>query len=160
MSARIAKRRKNSCLLAILVVLPSFLSLRARSATETETETETDDTHKTAEQKKKKIGPCFHLLFSVTQSVLVLFCLLLLLLPSLLCLAMDTWYKNLPIVTKFWLTGCVAVTLLVQINAISPTLLYINYKAVANQYQLWRVVSTFFYFGKLDINLLFHLYFL
>ncbi|KAH9310935.1 hypothetical protein KI387_025970, partial [Taxus chinensis] len=43
---------------------------------------------------------------------------------------------------------------------ISPYHLYLNPTRVFKLYELWRLITNFFYFGKMDLDFLFHMFFL
>lgn len=71
----------------------------------------------------------------------------------------EQWYKNLPILTRCILTAIFGVTVLVQLDILNPMLLYLNWPLVINQLQIWRLLSSVFFFGTFSFGFLFQLYF-
>ncbi|ESN98702.1 hypothetical protein HELRODRAFT_162155 [Helobdella robusta] len=67
-------------------------------------------------------------------------------------------YMAIPIGTRVYTTGCVLTTL-AQLELISPFQLYFNPELVYRHLQLWRVVTTFLFFGTLGFNFLFNIIF-
>ncbi|CAM9939603.1 unnamed protein product [Ascophyllum nodosum] len=70
-----------------------------------------------------------------------------------------SWYYDIPIVTRVYLTGAFMTTALCQIDAISAAKLFYSWPLICRG-QLWRLVTNFFYFGSMDLYFLFHMYFL
>lgn len=68
-------------------------------------------------------------------------------------------YKALPPVTRFYVTSCIGTTLAVQFSVLTPFHLYLNWHAIRDG-QVWRLYTTFTYFGDLSINFIFHMFFL
>ncbi|OJD30066.1 er-associated proteolytic system protein der1 [Diplodia corticola] len=75
-------------------------------------------------------------------------------------LPLEQWFYELPVCTRWWTTVTVVLSVLVQCHVISPFQLFYSYRAVIYKHQWWRAVSTFFYFGPLSLDLLFHVFFL
>lgn len=71
----------------------------------------------------------------------------------------EQWYKNLPILTRIGLTAIFGVTVLVQLEILDPMLIMLNWPLVVNKLQVWRLLSTVFFFGKFSFQFLFQLYF-
>ncbi|CAD5177761.1 derlin-2.2-like [Musa acuminata AAA Group] len=74
--------------------------------------------------------------------------------------AVEEWYQQMPLITRSYLTAAVATTLGCSIEILSPYSLYLNPKLVLQQYEIWRLVTNFLYFGKMDFDFLFHMFFL
>jgi Derlin-2/3 len=72
----------------------------------------------------------------------------------------EDWYKQMPIITRSYLTLSVLTTVGCALEVISPLHVYLNSTRVVEHYEVWRLVSNFFYFGKLDLDFLFHMFFL
>jgi Derlin-2/3 len=72
----------------------------------------------------------------------------------------EDWYKQMPIITRSYLTLSVLTTVGCALEVISPLHVYLNSTLVVEHYEVWRLVSNFFYFGKLDLDFLFHMFFL
>lgn len=68
-------------------------------------------------------------------------------------------YLQMPPVTRAYTTACVATTILVQLDIVSPFQLYFNPILIFKQYQLWRLVTTFLFFGTVGFNFLFNMIF-
>lgn len=66
---------------------------------------------------------------------------------------------DLPPISRLYLGASVAVTLACAVDIVSPFTLYYNQKLIA-QGQLWRLVTSFLFFGTFGLDFLFHMYFL
>ena len=75
---------------------------------------------------------------------------------TLLCLQA---YLEMPPVTRVYTTACVITTLAVQMEVVSPFQLYFNPLLIMRQCQVWRVVTTFLFFGTFGFNFLFNMIF-
>jgi len=71
----------------------------------------------------------------------------------------EQWYKNLPILTRIGLTAIFGVTLLVQLEILNPMLLSLNWPLIINKLQVWRLLTSVFFFGTFSFQFLFQLYF-
>ncbi|KAJ6843528.1 derlin-2.2-like [Iris pallida] len=74
--------------------------------------------------------------------------------------AVEEWYKQMPIITRSYLTAAVVTTVGCSLEIISPYHLYLNPTLVVKQYEIWRLITNFFYFRKMDFDFLFHMFFL
>ncbi|BBN15612.1 Derlin-2/3 [Marchantia polymorpha subsp. ruderalis] len=72
----------------------------------------------------------------------------------------EDWYRQMPIITRSYLTLSVLTTAGCALEVISPYSVYLNPNLVVKDWQVWRLVTNFFYFGKLDLDFLFHMFFL
>ncbi|CAM9458785.1 unnamed protein product, partial [Hapterophycus canaliculatus] len=70
-----------------------------------------------------------------------------------------SWYYDIPIVTRIYLTAAFVTTAMCQLDATSSTKLFFSWPLICRG-QVWRLVTSFFYFGTLDVHFLFHMYFL
>lgn len=70
------------------------------------------------------------------------------------------WYLEIPIVSRTYLTGAFLTTAACAIDVISPFSLYYNANLIFIKGQVWRLVTTFLFFGMFSIDFLFHMYFL
>ncbi|XP_034832464.1 LOW QUALITY PROTEIN: derlin-2 [Maniola hyperantus] len=68
-------------------------------------------------------------------------------------------YMLVPPVTRVYTTACVITTLAVQLDLVSPFQLYFNPILILRKYQLWRLVTTFLFFGNLGFNFFFNMIF-
>ncbi|CAA6668718.1 unnamed protein product [Spirodela intermedia] len=64
------------------------------------------------------------------------------------------------IITRSYLTAAVLTTVGCTLEIISPYDLYLNPKFVLQRYELWRLITNFLYFRKMDLDFLFHMFFL
>ncbi|KAG6335965.1 hypothetical protein ID866_3118 [Astraeus odoratus] len=71
----------------------------------------------------------------------------------------EAWLMQVPPITRAWLVLSVATTLAVQCQAVTPLQLYFSFKSAFTNVQPWRILTTFFYFGPLSLDLVFHLFF-
>jgi len=69
------------------------------------------------------------------------------------------WYLEMPPVTRAYSTACFMTTLAVQLDIVSPFQLYYNPMLIWKQYQLWRLATTFLFFGTFGFNFLFNMLF-
>ncbi|KUL84590.1 hypothetical protein ZTR_08699 [Talaromyces verruculosus] len=73
---------------------------------------------------------------------------------------LEQWFYEMPPCTRWWTAATVATSVLVQCEAVSPMQLYYSLPAVYVRSQYWRILTTFLYFGPLNLDLLFHVFFL
>jgi len=71
----------------------------------------------------------------------------------------EAWVTEIPPITRGWVFLSVLTTLAVQCQLVTPLQLYFSYKSAFTNAQLWRTVTTFFYFGTLSLDFIFHLFF-
>mmetsp|Transcript_32911 Transcript_32911/g.84977 ORF Transcript_32911/g.84977 Transcript_32911/m.84977 type:complete len:203 (-) Transcript_32911:25-633(-) len=69
------------------------------------------------------------------------------------------WFYSVPPVTRFYIIASVATTAAVSTSIVTPLQLYLNFSLVAKG-EIWRLVTTFFYFGDFKIDFFFHMFFL
>ncbi|KAF9097612.1 hypothetical protein BGX23_008338 [Mortierella sp. AD031] len=77
-----------------------------------------------------------------------------------MAIPIETWYYDVPIVTRLFATGAALVALAVQTGFTNAFQLYFNYELVFYQHQYWRAITTFLYFGPLGLDFVFHMFFL
>lgn len=65
---------------------------------------------------------------------------------------------DIPIVTKFWTVGCIALSILTTTNIIDPTRGIYNYDLVFKKGQYGRIIYSIFDYGNFDIRFLLNLY--
>uniref|UniRef100_A0A6M2DGW3 Derlin n=1 Tax=Xenopsylla cheopis TaxID=163159 RepID=A0A6M2DGW3_XENCH len=68
-------------------------------------------------------------------------------------------YLNMPIVTRAYTTACVITTIAVQLDVVSPFQLYFNPILIIKNYQIWRLATTFLFFGTVGFNFFFNMIF-
>lgn len=72
----------------------------------------------------------------------------------------EDWYKQMPVITRSYLTVSILTTVGCSLEIISAYDLYLNPTLVVKQYEFWRLITNFFFFGKMDLDFLFHMFFL
>ncbi|KAF9915289.1 hypothetical protein BX616_006502 [Lobosporangium transversale] len=72
----------------------------------------------------------------------------------------ETWYYDVPLVTRLYATGAALVALAVQTGFTNAFQLYFDYELVFYKHQFWRPITTFLYFGPLGLDFVFHMFFL
>lgn len=73
---------------------------------------------------------------------------------------LEQWFYEMPVCTRWWMTAALSASVLVQCHIISPFQLFYSVRAVFVRSQYWRLATTFFYFGPLSLDLLYHIFFL
>jgi len=68
-------------------------------------------------------------------------------------------YMMMPVVTRAYTTACVMTTIAVQLDFVSPFQLYFNPNLILNKYQVWRLITTFLFFGTFGFNFFFNMIF-
>lgn len=68
-------------------------------------------------------------------------------------------FLQIPIVTRVYSTACIITTLSVHLDIVNPFQLYFNPKLIFEHYQLWRICTTFLFFGTFGFNFLFNMIF-
>lgn len=71
-----------------------------------------------------------------------------------------SWYMEIPVVSRMYLTGAFLMTSLCAFDVISPFSLYYNWELVFAQGQIWRLFTSYLFFGLFSVDFLFHMYFL
>ncbi|MES1921550.1 Derlin-2 [Bonamia ostreae] len=68
-------------------------------------------------------------------------------------------FSDIPFFTKSYIFASISTTALCKLNYLSPLKLYFHIERIKDG-QLWRLITSFFFFGsKLDLNLIFQLFF-
>jgi Derlin-2/3 len=71
-----------------------------------------------------------------------------------------SWNTDIPIISRLYFTGAFLTTAGVSLDIISPFSLYFNFDLIFFQGQIWRLVTTYLFFGMFSVDFLFHMYFL
>ncbi|KAG0480279.1 hypothetical protein HPP92_011137 [Vanilla planifolia] len=74
--------------------------------------------------------------------------------------ALEEWYKQMPIITRSYLTAAVVTTVGCSLDIISWHHLYLHPGLVVKHYEIWRLITNFLFFRKMDLDFLFHMFFL
>ncbi|KAF9433484.1 hypothetical protein BGZ76_009406 [Entomortierella beljakovae] len=77
-----------------------------------------------------------------------------------MAIPVETWYYDVPLVTRLYATGAALVALGVQTGFTNAFQLYFDYRLVFYHQQFWRPITTFLYFGPLGLDFVFHMFFL
>ncbi|KAI0269912.1 Der1-like protein [Gloeopeniophorella convolvens] len=72
---------------------------------------------------------------------------------------LEAWFAQIPPVTRGWLALSVLTSVAVQCQLVTPLQLYFSFKAAFTNAQPWRAFTTFFYFGSISLDFVFHLFF-
>ena len=67
---------------------------------------------------------------------------------------------SLPPITTMYIASAVAITASCSLDLISPFSLYFNIRLVCFKWQIWRLLTNFFFFGNVGVEFLFHMFFL
>ncbi|CAG7939380.1 unnamed protein product [Penicillium salamii] len=73
---------------------------------------------------------------------------------------LEQWFYEMPPVTRWWTTATVATSVLIQCNIVTPFQLFYSFRSVYTKSQYWRLITTFLYLGPLNLDLVFHVFFL
>ncbi|KAL7536324.1 hypothetical protein ACHAWF_005436 [Thalassiosira exigua] len=71
-----------------------------------------------------------------------------------------SWYMDIPVISRLYFTSAFLTTAGCALDIISPFSLYFNFDLIFHQGQLWRLITTYLFFGVFSIDFLFHMYFL
>ncbi|KAK7690034.1 hypothetical protein QCA50_006679 [Cerrena zonata] len=71
----------------------------------------------------------------------------------------EAWVGQIPPITRAWLALSVLTSVAVQCQLVTPLQLYFSHKSAFDNFQLWRAFTTFFYFGSLSLDFVFHMFF-
>lgn len=75
-------------------------------------------------------------------------------------MSVEDWYKQLPIVTRTYVTLAFLTTAGCALEIITPFNVYFNAKLICQKFELWRLLTNFFFFGNLGLDFVFHMFFL
>ncbi|CAD7091108.1 unnamed protein product [Hermetia illucens] len=68
-------------------------------------------------------------------------------------------YLEIPTVTRFYTTACVITTLAVHLDLVSPLQLYFHPTLIFRNFQIWRLATTFLFFGTVGFSFFFNMIF-
>jgi hypothetical protein len=69
-------------------------------------------------------------------------------------------YMEIPVISRLYLTGAFLTTAACAVDIITPFSLYFNWDLVFSQGQVWRLITSYLFFGVFSVDFLFHMYFL
>ena len=67
-------------------------------------------------------------------------------------------FNESPKITKILILSSFAISILVWSGLISTLDIYLNYTLITKQFQIWRILTTFLYFGEFNLSLVLHMY--
>eukprot|EP00252_Welwitschia_mirabilis_P027897 TRINITY_DN9782_c0_g1_i1.p1 TRINITY_DN9782_c0_g1~~TRINITY_DN9782_c0_g1_i1.p1 ORF type:complete len:244 (+),score=27.33 TRINITY_DN9782_c0_g1_i1:238-969(+) len=62
------------------------------------------------------------------------------------------WYNSLPPVSKAYGTLCLLTTAGYHLGLVDPSLIYVDYDLVFKKFQVWRLITDFFFLGPFSFN--------
>uniref|UniRef100_A0A914V7G3 Derlin n=1 Tax=Plectus sambesii TaxID=2011161 RepID=A0A914V7G3_9BILA len=68
-------------------------------------------------------------------------------------------YQDMPPVTRAYTTICVLTTLAVQLDIVTPFHLYFNWNLILYHFEVWRLLTSFCFFGTFGFSFLFNMIF-
>eukprot|EP00742_Colponemidia_sp_Colp-10_P006153 GILJ01006586.1.p1 GENE.GILJ01006586.1~~GILJ01006586.1.p1 ORF type:complete len:278 (+),score=13.17 GILJ01006586.1:73-906(+) len=74
--------------------------------------------------------------------------------------SVEDWYKEIPIITRCYMTVAFLTTVACAVDLVSPFALYFNRSLIFEKFQVWRLITNFFFFGTFGLDFLFHMFFL
>mmetsp|Transcript_16004 Transcript_16004/g.34763 ORF Transcript_16004/g.34763 Transcript_16004/m.34763 type:complete len:229 (-) Transcript_16004:367-1053(-) len=74
--------------------------------------------------------------------------------------SIEEWYKQMPVITRSYLTLSFLTTASCALEIISPFSVYFNARLIFRKMQIWRLFTNFFFFGHMGLDFLFHMFFL
>jgi len=73
---------------------------------------------------------------------------------------LEQWYLEIPIVTRVYLTLVALTSFACTLDIIKPIQLYFNWNLILHNYEFWRLITSFLYFGNFSIDFIFHMFFI
>lgn len=70
------------------------------------------------------------------------------------------WYMDIPPISRIYFTSAFLTTAGCAMDIISPFNLYYNFDLIFFQGQVWRLFTSFLFFGMFSLHFFFHMYFL
>ena len=75
-------------------------------------------------------------------------------------MTLEQWYRQMPVVTRSYLTLSFLTTAGCALELISPFSVYYNSNLIFRKGEVWRLATNFFFFGSLGMDFVFHMFFL
>ncbi|PVZ99805.1 hypothetical protein BB558_000929 [Smittium angustum] len=72
----------------------------------------------------------------------------------------EQWFFGIPVITRTYFVSTLLLTLAVKLEMVNMLSLYFDYKLVFSRSEYWRLITTFLYFGNLDVDWMFNMYFI
>jgi len=73
------------------------------------------------------------------------------------------WYRNIPMMSKYWFTGSVVMPLIGKLGLVSAMTMILDFHSLIYRFQIWRPITALFYFPlvpQTGFQFLMNLYFL
>nr|BAT25219.1 host Der [Nitzschia sp. IriIs04] len=70
-----------------------------------------------------------------------------------------SWYMGIPVISRLYLTGALLTTAACAVEFTTPYSLYFSWDLVFKG-QVWRLITSYLFFGAFSIDFMFHMYFL
>jgi len=71
-----------------------------------------------------------------------------------------SWYTSIPPVSRIYFTSAFLTTSFCAMDVLNPYVLYYDFHLIFNEGQVWRLFSSFLFFGLFSVDFVFHMYFL
>jgi len=71
-----------------------------------------------------------------------------------------SWYTNIPPVSRIYFTSAFLTTSMCAMDLLNPYVLYYDVHLIFIEGQIWRLFSSFLFFGLFSVDFVFHMYFL
>lgn len=72
----------------------------------------------------------------------------------------EQWFRSLPVITQYWFGGTLIITLAANFGIVDPAQLVFSWLDIRNQFQLWRLATSFLYVGPFEFGTLIAVYML
>jgi len=72
----------------------------------------------------------------------------------------EDWYKGLPVITRYYFTAGALTTVLTSLGMLSPMWIILDFDQVFGKFQIWRLITNFFFFGRFGMQFMFQMYIL
>ena len=66
-------------------------------------------------------------------------------------------FNQAPKITKILIISSVAISVLVWSGLVTTLDIYLNYTLIIKRFQIWRLLTTFLYFGELSLSFVFNM---
>ena len=70
---------------------------------------------------------------------------------------MEDFIKSIPPITRTWLLTTVGIAIAAKLNLIDPYIIFFDPTMIRKSFQVWRLVTPFFSFGKVDFPWVFQM---
>ena len=67
-------------------------------------------------------------------------------------------FNESPIITKILVLSSFAISILVWSGLITTFDIYLNFGLILKKFEIWRILTTFLYFGEFNLNLVLHMF--